>query len=78
MKSYTTVAKVLEINPLAAQVLYRYGVRSIFSPGIAGQTLKQLSVTYAFDLEGLLKDLNELTGEQSATSSRRKSFLRRT
>jgi hypothetical protein len=55
-----TVAKVLEINPRAAQVLFRYGLRSFFAPGIANETLEGLSEVYQFDLTAVVQDLNQL------------------
>jgi hypothetical protein len=55
-----TVARVLEINPRAAQVLFRYGLRSFFSPGVANETLEGLSEMYQFDLFAVIHDLNQL------------------
>jgi hypothetical protein len=55
-----TVARVLEINPMAAQVLFRHGVRSFFAPGIANETLENLSQKNHFNLSVLIRDLNEI------------------
>ncbi len=55
-----TVARLLEINPMAAQVLFRHGVRSFFAPGIANETLESLSQKNQFNLTALLNDLNEI------------------
>jgi hypothetical protein len=55
-----TVAKILEINPRAAQILFRYGLRSFFAPDVANETLEGLSQVYNFDLAAVLQDLNQL------------------
>jgi hypothetical protein len=55
-----TIAKVMEINPRSAQVLFRYGLRSFFAPGVADETLEGLSEVYQFDLAAVVHDLNQL------------------
>jgi hypothetical protein len=55
-----TVAKILEINPLAAQILFRYGVRAFFNPNVANETLDNVSKLYSFELSAVLLELNKV------------------
>jgi hypothetical protein len=55
-----TIAKILEINPISAQILFRLGVRAFFNPGVANETLDNISHLYNFDLSAALAELNKI------------------
>ncbi len=65
LKPDMTVATLLDMNPMAAQVLFRYGVRSFFSPAIANETIEQLSQDYNFNLATAVEELNRLFPKSS-------------
>jgi hypothetical protein len=62
-----TVGKILEINPMTAQILFRYGLRSFFAPSVANATLEQLSHVYGFNLTTVIQDLNDCLYVRSDT-----------
>lgn len=55
-----TVASIFDVNPRAAQVLFRLGVRSLLSPFVINETLENLSQQFDFDLEQAMDELNKM------------------
>ena len=58
-----TVAEILDLNPMAAQVLFRHGVRSFFSPCVKNETIEHLSEQFHFTITNVLEELDRLYDE---------------
>jgi hypothetical protein len=59
-----TVSEVLDIDPHAARVFFRYGFRSLSDPSISFQTLKKLCQLHNQNLQSLLGDLEKVYFEK--------------
>ena len=55
-----TMLEVLNINPRAAGIFFKYGIRTLFTPEISNQTLQHLCFTNNINISNLLEELNSL------------------
>lgn len=73
----TTLLKILKIKE-AAQVLEKYKVPCLFCP-MAAMEMKNLKIgqvaeIYKLDLEGLIKEINEIYKFQKLSARKRRNF----
>ena len=61
-----TIAKVLESNQKAAEILAKYGMHCVGCAIASGETIGQAAQAYGLDAEKLIKELNELNSEEAS------------